>query len=120
MLFAVTFDPSTWTTPAAVAAVTLVLLLRLRARSRRSHDGGNRPTSPTVVASSKFGGAIPAASQRPGERQLVEFYEFAREIEARLDAKRAALERLIGEADERIERLNASANDEPTDDARAA
>jgi hypothetical protein len=98
MLFA-EFNPSTWTTPALVAAVTLAVLMRLRARSRVSQPGSGTKSEP-IVAQTTIS-ALGVAH----DRRLVDFYETAREIEARLDMKRALLEQLIIDADERIGEL---------------
>lgn len=101
------FSPETWTSAAAVAAVTLLLLVRLRNRrrsansARASSDAAHRrPVSQQADVSA-------ISTVRSAERQLVENYEFAREIEARLDVKRALLEQLLQDADERISRLEA-------------
>lgn len=101
------FSPETWTSAAAVAAVTLLLLVRLRNRRRSA----NSASTPRDAAHEHSGFRRPNSSATPAtrstERQLVEQYEFAREIEARLDVKRALLEQLIQDADERIARLEA-------------
>lgn len=96
------FTPEAWTSAAAVAAVTLVLLVRLRRRA-------GSESVPREAAQRDLGlrhaGASVASTVRSAERQLVEHYEFAREFEARLDVKRALLEQLLHDADERIARL---------------
>ncbi|MGC3970012.1 MAG: hypothetical protein QM775_22605 [Pirellulales bacterium] len=103
MLFAA-FNPSTWTLPALIAAATFVLLVRLKARRRAMLSGTMKPSgSVNEVLAAKFGSQRSAdshsqiASHAAAERQLVAFYDMAREIEARLDMKRA----LIGAVDPR-------------------
>lgn len=99
------FTPEAWTSAAAVAAVTLVLLVRLRNRSRRAgSESVPREAAPRDLGL-RHAGASVASTVRSAERQLVEHYEFAREFEARLDVKRALLEQLLHDADERIARL---------------
>jgi hypothetical protein len=98
MLFA-EFNPSTWTTPALAAAVTLAVLMRLRARHRTAKFRPGAGAEP-IVAQTTI-----SAHNVAHDRRLVEFYEAAREIEARLDMKRALLEQLIADADQRIGEL---------------
>ena len=96
------FTPEAWTSAAAVAAVTVVLLVRLRRRA-------GSESVPREAAQRDLGlrhaGASVASTVRSAERQLVEHYEFARELEAKFDVKRALLEQLLHDADERIARL---------------
>lgn len=96
------FTPEAWTSAAAVAAVTLVLLVRLRRRA--GSEGVPREAAQRDLGL-RHAGASVASTVRSAERQLVEHYEFAREFEARLDVKRALLEQLLHDADERIARL---------------
>jgi hypothetical protein len=98
MLFA-EFNPSSWTTPALVAALTLAVLMRLRSRHRPAKPVARR-SSESIVAQTTI-----SAQAVAHDRRLVDFYETAREIEARLDMKRALLEQLIADADERINEL---------------
>ncbi|MBL9090900.1 MAG: hypothetical protein JNL96_06725 [Planctomycetaceae bacterium] len=98
MLFA-EFNPSTWTTPALVAALTLAVLMRLRSRREVTRPGSRKAAEPIVAQTTISAHAV------AHDRRLVEFYETAREIEARLDMKRALLEQLIAAADERIDEL---------------
>ncbi|MBA4018064.1 MAG: hypothetical protein C0483_12895 [Pirellula sp.] len=98
------FTPEAWTSAGAVAVVTLLLLVRLRNR-RRNLNGASAAAS--RASGSRQAGISATLATRPAERQLVEHYEFAREIEARLDVKRALLEQLLQDADERIARLEA-------------
>ncbi|MBL9082299.1 MAG: hypothetical protein JNK76_10865 [Planctomycetales bacterium] len=98
MLFA-EFNPSTWTTPALAAALTLAVLMRLRGRHQIAKPGTRKTAEPIVEQTTISAHAV------VDDRRLVEFYETAREIEARLDMKRALLEQLIAAADERIDEL---------------
>lgn len=98
MLFA-EFNPSTWTTPALAAALTLVVLMRLRGRLRTAKPGTRVVAAPIVEQTTI------SAHGAAQDRRLVDFYETAREIEARLDMKRVLLEQLIADADRRIGEL---------------
>ena len=101
------FTPETWTSAAAVAAVTLLLLVRLRNRRRSADSVSALRDAAHRHSGSRYADVSATPTTRSTERQLVEQYEFAREIEARLDVKRALLEQLLQDADERIARLEA-------------
>lgn len=101
------FSAETWTSTAAVAAVTLLLLVRLRNRRRRASITKATGEAVPNGRDLRQRDLATTSAARTAERQLVEQYEFAREIEARLDVKRALLEQLLQDADERIARLEA-------------
>lgn len=78
-----------------VAVGTLMLRLRNSRRKYRTSDTPVRLAAPAVVSGSS-----------DAMRREVEFYDLAREAQARLDNKIIMLRQLLVEADERIARLS--------------
>lgn len=99
-LAASSFEPRSWMFVAAAAAATFVVLTGLQ-RFKRRRETTTPASQPTVP--------MPPAA----ERWQVELHDFTRETEARLDAKLAALQRLIVTADERIAHLESLGLDAP-------
>ncbi len=105
VLLADTFEPQSWMLVAIAAAATFVVLSAAQ-RLRRRQSGDDRSSvSQTTRAT--------AHAPQAAERWQVELHDFTREAEARIDAKLAALQRLILTADERIAHLESVGLDVP-------
>lgn len=107
-----TFDLSQMVPVAVIAAVSLMLLIRGRGMQRQAAQ--IKSESETRARFTARASDLAAASDVTAEilRSQVEFHEFARELQARLDNKVSALQALILEADRRIghlERLRSDA-----------
>ena len=99
VLLAYTFEPQSWVLVAIAAAATFVVLSAAQ-RLRRRQSGDDRPSASQTTRAT-------------AERWQVDLHDFTREAEARLDAKMAALQRLILTADERIAHLESLGLDAP-------
>jgi hypothetical protein len=106
MLFAVAIEPRSLVVFAVIAAVTTWLVFRTARRTRSLPE----PTKANV----------PSSASPEAERWQVELYDFARDVEARLNTKIAVLQQLIATADERIVKLESLGLDEPRSAASAS
>ena len=105
VLLAYTFEPQSWVLVALAAAATFVVLSAAQ-RLRRRQSGDDRPSASQTTRAT-------AHAPQAAERWQVDLHDFTREAEARLDAKMAALQRLILTADERIAHLESLGLDAP-------
>jgi hypothetical protein len=104
MLFAIDFEPGSFTKVLLIGAVTTVLMLRLYLTRRKQQI---RDRQQLLDKRPRVQSEPGVASHLPHEtmRLQAEIFDFTRDVQARLDNKIAMLQQLLSAADERISRL---------------
>src|SRR6187402_1077166 len=97
MLFADRMEPGTFWLLVGAAGATTLVMFRVAAMRRKQQLADRQPEAPPTTATGR--------PPRGVERWEAELHDFAREVEARLDNKIAALQQLVILADERIAKL---------------
>jgi len=98
-----TIDPG-WIFFAGAGLLTVIVLRRTFRRIGRSGKSSTEPIERVARPSGKWDGAQRDALAQV-ERQKVEMYDMSRDLNGQLTSRIVVLERLIGESQRQIERL---------------